>query len=238
MNESQYGSSVQLNYEDMARIQSAFINRVYIWMSFGLAATGGVSWYLGTKNVELIMRHQNWFLPLLILEVLLVIGMSWMINKISASVAGLMFAIYSIVNGVTMSWIFLVYELGSVANVFFITCSTFAGMSLYGYVTKRDLSGIGSFCGMALWGLIIAGIVNIFWHNNMAQFVISCIGVLVFVGLTAYDTQKIKQLAFAAAEGAVSAEESRKYAIIGALELYLDFVNLFLYLLRLFGRRR
>ena len=137
-----------------------------------------------------------------------------------------------------MSWIFLAYELGSVAHVFFVTCGTFAGMSIYGYVTRRDLSGIGSFCGMALWGLIIAGIVNIFWHNNMADFVISCIGVLIFVGLTAYDTQKIKQLALASAEGGISEEESKKYAIIGALELYLDFVNLFLYLLRLFGRRR
>ena len=149
-----------------------------------------------------------------------------------------MFFIYAAINGVTLSWIFLAYQLGSVANAFFVTCGTFAGMSIYGYITKKDLSGIGAFCGMALWGLIIAGIINIFFHNDMAQFVISCFGVLIFVGLTAYDTQKIKQLAFAAADGEIDSESAKKMAVIGALQLYLDFVNLFIYLLRLFGKRR
>ena len=233
-----YNAFVHLNTEDMARVQSAFLNRVYMWMTGGLAATGAVAWYLGTQKIDFMLKHQGLVLPLIVVEVLLVICLGWMINKINAAVAGVMFAAYSLLNGVTLSWIFLAYQLGSVANVFFITCATFAGMSAYGYITKRSLDGIGSFCMMALWGLIIAGVINIFWHNDLAQFVVSCLGVLVFVGLTAYDTQKIKQLALAAAEGQIDPASAKKFAVIGALELYLDFVNLFLYLLRLFGRRR
>ena len=238
MDNSNYENYIHVNSEDAARIQSAFINRVYSWMSTGLAVTGAVAWYLGTQKIEFILRHSNWFLPLMVVEVLLVMALGWMINKISSFAAGAMFFVYSALNGVTLSWIFLAYQIGSVANVFFVTCATFAGMSVYGYITKRDLTGIGSFCGMALWGLVIAGIINIFWHNDMAQFVISCFGVLVFVGLTAYDTQKIKQLAAASAEGEMDEENMKKTAVIGALQLYLDFINLFLYLLRLFGRRR
>ena len=238
MNENEYGSYVQANYEDMAKVQSAFINRVYSWMSCGLAVTGAIAWYLGTQNIHFILHHANWFLPLMVIEVLLVIGLGFMINKISSAVAAAMFFVYAAINGVTLSWIFLAYQIGSVANVFFVTCGTFAGMSVYGYVTKKDLTGIGAFCGMALWGLIIAGIINIFFHNDMAQFVISCFGVLIFVGLTAYDTQKIKRLALESAEGNFDLESSKKLAVIGALQLYLDFVNLFLYLLRLFGKRR
>ena len=237
MDNENYGNYVQANYEDMAKIQSAFINRVYSWMSIGLAVTGIIAWYLGTKNVEFILKNANLFLPLLVVEVLLVMALGWMINKINSAVAAAMFFIYAAINGVTLSWIFLAYQLGSVANAFFVTCGTFAGMSIYGYITKKDLSGIGAFCGMALWGLIIAGIINIFFHNDMAQFVISCFGVLIFVGLTAYDTQKIKQLAFAAADGEIDSESAKKMAVIGALQLYLDFVNLFIYLLRLFGKR-
>ena len=238
MDEQQYNTYAVPTYQEMVRAQSAFINRVYIWMTFGLALTGFIAWFLGERNIDFVIKHQQWFLPLIVVEVLLVIGMSWAINKISPAVASVMFFLYAAINGVTLSWIFLAYQIGSIANVFFITCGTFAGMSVFGYVTKRDLSGIGSFCLMAIWGLIIAGIVNIFWHNDMAQFVISCFGVLIFVGLTAYDTQKIKQLAVAAAEGGLNSDDAKKFAVIGALELYLDFVNLFLYLLRLFGRRR
>lgn len=238
MDNENYGSYVQANYEDMAKIQSAFINRVYSWMSFGLALTGFVAWYLGTQKIDFILKHANLFLPLMVIEVLLVMGLGFMINKISSAAAAVMFFVYAALNGVTLSWIFLAYQIGSVANVFFVTCGTFAGMSIYGYVTRKDLSGIGAFCGMALWGLIIAGIINIFFYNDMAQFVISCFGVLIFVGLTAYDTQKIKQLALSAAEGNIDLENSKKMAVIGALQLYLDFINLFLYLLRIFGKRR
>lgn len=238
MDNSNYEGYVQANSEDFARIQSAFVNRVYSWMSTGLAVTGAVAWYLGTQKIEFVFKHANWFLPLMVVEVLLVMALGWMINKMNSFVAGALFFVYAALNGVTLSWIFLAYQIGSVANVFFVTCATFAGMSIYGYITKRDLTGIGSFCGMALWGLIIAGIINIFWHNDMAQFVISCFGVLIFVGLTAYDTQKIKQLALAAADGEINDEDAKKTAVIGALQLYLDFINLFLYLLRLFGRRR
>lgn len=236
--DNNYENYVQPSYEDAVRAQSAFINRVYSWMSVGLAITGCIAWYFGTQKIDFIIKNGGMLLPLIVVEVLVVMALSWMINKINSFVASALFFIYAALNGVTMSWIFLAYELGSVANVFFITCATFGGMSVYGYVTKRDLTTIGSICGMALWGLIIAGIINIFWHNDMAQFVISCIGVLVFVGLTAYDTQKIKQLAIGIADGEYDGETAKKAAVIGALQLYLDFVNLFLYLLRLFGRRR
>ena len=131
--EENYNNFVHLNTEDMARVQSAFLNRVYMWMTGGLAATGAVAWSLGTQKIDFMLKHQNLVLPLIVVEVLLVICLSWMINKINAAVAGVMFAAYSLLNGVTLSWIFLAYQFGSVANVFFITCATFAGMSAYGY---------------------------------------------------------------------------------------------------------
>ena len=131
MDNSNYENLVHISSEDAARIQSAFVNRVYSWMSTGLAVTGAVAWYLGTQKIEFILRHANWFLPLMVIEVLLVMALGWMINKISSFAAGAMFFVYSALNGVTLSWIFLAYQIGSVANVFFVTCATFAGMSVF-----------------------------------------------------------------------------------------------------------
>lgn len=217
---------------------NTFMCDVYTWMTAGLAATGVVAWYLGVKNPEFIVQHASWFTPLIVIELLLVLAIGWMIDKISPAVAGIMFAVYAVLNGMTLSWIFLAYELGSVGTIFLVTAGTFGGMSLFGYITKRDLTGIGSLCMMGLWGLVISAVVNIFWKNDMLQFMTSCVGVVVFVGLTAYDTQKIKMIALASADGEITGANARKLAVLGALTLYLDFINLFLYLLRLFGRRK
>lgn len=220
---------------------NAFLNRVYGWMCVGLALTGGIAYWLGTyflSNPEQFARYRGWFLPLLIAELVLVFGVSAAINRIPAVVAGLLFAVYAALNGLTLSWIFLAYTQSSVASTFFAASGMFGGVSLFGFLTKRDLSGVGAFCGMALWGIIIALIINMFWPNGTFSLVISLIGIVVFAGLTAWDTQKIKQLAFAQEAGEFDAETGKKYAVIGALELYLDFINLFLFLLRFLGNRR
>lgn len=218
--------------------QNAFINRVYAWMTAGLACTGIIAYFIGMQNPQTLSRLMPWMMPLLIVELVVVIALSWGINRLSAAAATVLFFFYAGLNGVTLSVIFLAYELGSIAKVFFITTATFGAMSAIGYTTKRDLSGLGSFLFMGLIGLIIAGIINAFWYSSQADLVISFIGVLLFVGLTAYDTQKIKRMASACDEGEVDAEIVGKSSIIGALQLYLDFINLFLYLLRLMGRRR
>jgi FtsH-binding integral membrane protein len=156
-------------------------------------------------------------------------------RRLSAIGAAALFYVYAIMNGLTLSVVFLVYTQESIASTFFVTAGTFAGMSAYGYLTKRDLTSAGSFFFMGLWGLIIAMVVNMFLHSPMLYWGISIFGVLIFVGLTAYDTQKIKELNVIGNSGT---DEDHKEAIHGALILYLDFVNLFLYLLRLLGRRR
>jgi FtsH-binding integral membrane protein len=153
----------------------------------------------------------------------------------SAVGAGALFYAYAIMNGLTLSVVFLVYTRSSISTVFFITAGTFAAMSIYGYTTKRDLTSVGHFMMMGLFGLIIASVVNMWLRSPQMYWVTSCVGVIVFVGLTAYDTQKIKQLNVI---GNAGTDEDHKEAIHGALVLYLDFVNLFLYLLRLLGRRR
>jgi FtsH-binding integral membrane protein len=145
-----------------------------------------------------------------------------------------MFALYSVLNGVTLSSIFLVYEIGSIATTFFVAAGTFGAMAIYGSVTKKDLTKVGNLCMMAVIGLIIATVVNLLIRSTMADMIISGVGVLVFVGLTAYDAQKIKNMLY----GAEESEMTNKIAVLGALSLYLDFINLFLYLLRFFGRRK
>ena len=147
-----------------------------------------------------------------------------------------MFIIYSILNGATLASIFLVYTMSSIASTFFVAAGTFGVMALYGYVTKSDLTRIGNICLMALIGLIIATLVSMFWQNSMLQMIITYVGVILFVGLTAYDSQKIKRLL--TADGIEVTEETQKIALLGALTLYLDFINLFLYLLRLLGDRK
>ncbi len=237
MNDNAYNRAPAMTGElSPARIQGAFINRVFGWMTAALAVTGLISWGISRSSMaDFAIRNQGAFMLLLIVEVVTVIALSAAINKISAPMAGIGLMFFAALNGLTLSWIFLAYTPDAIYATFFVTCGMFGGTGLFGYLTKRDLSGIGSMCAMALWGLILASIVNIFWFNRTADLVISCFGVLIFVGLTAWDMQKIKQLSLMSADGSLEAEIGRKYAVFGALTLYLDFINLFLLLLRLFG---
>ena len=221
-----------------AAAQNSFVNRVFGWMSAGLALTGFVAWFVANNFAKQIATSGALWLILILLEFGLVIGLTAAINRLTAAQATAGFLIYSVLNGITLSIIFLAYPKSTISMAFFTACATFGGMALYGFVTKRDLTSIGSFCGMALWGLIIGTLLNMLFRNEGVSMLMSYLGVIVFVGLTAYDTQKIKQLATAHAAGMIEEETAKKYAVLGALELYLDFVNLFLYLLRIFGRRR
>ncbi len=221
-----------------SRVQAAFILKVYNWMTMGLALTALVALAIEMviPEVRLLLIEQPFiFWGLLIFELALVWGLSASINRIPAILATLLFLAYAALNGVTLSFIFLVYQLGSIGYVFFVTAAMFGATSVFGYVTKMDLSRIGGILMMALLGLIIASIGNIFLRATELEWIISYAGVVIFVGLTAYDTQKIKRMS-ASIESA--SEEGNKASIMGALALYLDFINLFLFLLRILGRRR
>ena len=172
---------------------------------------------------------------LVIAEFALVIGISAAINRLSLATATLMFVAYSVINGAMLSSIFMIYTAASIASVFFITAATFAVMALIGYTTKTDLTSVGKLLFMALIGLVIATIVNMFIGSSTLTMICSYVGVLIFVGLTAYDSQKIKNMLMQAPD---AGESSQKLALLGALTLYLDFINLFIYLLRIFGDRR
>ena len=217
--------------------QRRFMNKVYGWMSLGLIITGFIAHFVMSNPglFRAIVGNRLIFFGLIIGEILLVVRLSRSIMRISASHATTLFLGYSAINGLTLSVVFAMYTAESIASTFFITAGTFAVMSIYGYVTKRDLTGWGNFLVMGLIGIIIASIVNIFIGSSSLYWIITYIGVFIFVGLTAYDTQKIKQMNIIGNEGT---DEDRKEAILGALRLYLDFVNLFLMLLRLFGNRR
>ena len=223
---------------DAVALQRGFINRVFGWMTGGLAITGAVACLVAVRFGNFVATNPKMFFVLLIAELLLVFSLSAAIRRISPTAALLGFVLFAALNGVTLSWIFMVYSLNSITATFLTTSLTFGVMGLYGWITNRDLTGIGSLAFMALWGLIIASLVNLFLRNQLFDMIVSMIGVLVFVGLTAYDTQKIKQLAFASGEGVFSEADGKKAAIIGALTLYLDFINLFLYMLRFFGNRK
>ncbi len=222
-----------------ARAQSSFINRVYGWMCGGLALTALVSmWVVSTpKLMNAILSNSILFFGLIILEFVIVGALAFRINKISAAAATAAYVAYAAINGLTLSVIFYHFTTESLATTFFATAGTFGVMSLYGYVTKRDLTSIGNLCFMMLIGVIIASFVNMFWSNSMLYWVTTYIGIAVFVGLTAYDTQKIKEMSMAV-DGIEQSDSAKKYAIFGALTLYLDFINLFLLLLRLFGGSR
>ena len=216
--------------------RSLFVS-VYTWMGLGLALTALAALFtLSTPALlELIVKNRAVFFGLIIGELVMVVALSAMIKKLSASVATLMFLAYSALNGLTLSIIFLMYTSASIASTFFITAGTFGAMSIYGMVTKRDLTSWGSFFFMGLIGLIIASVVNIFLQSAMLYWITSYIGVFIFIGLTAYDTQKIKRMGQA---GFADSTARHKLAIMGALTLYLDFINMFLFLLRIFGSRR
>jgi hypothetical protein len=220
-----------------ATVADGFLARVYGWMTAGLALTALASMFTLSSEalLQLIFGNRMVFYGLIIAELGLVVALSAAINRISAATATLLFLVYSALNGVTFAAIFLIYTQSSIASTFFVASGTFAAMSCYGYLTKRDLTGWGSFLFMGLIGIIIASLVNIFLHSEMIYWITSYIGVFVFVGLTAYDTQKIKQIGQA---GFADAEQQKKSAILGALRLYLDFINLFVMLLRVMGNRR
>ena len=206
-------------------------------MSLALVITGFTAYYVATTPalIGVIITNQILFWGLVIGELALVFGLSAAINKLSLTTATLMFVIYAVINGLTLSFIFLVYTASSITSVFFITAGTFAVMAFFGYFTKTDLSSLGKILMMALIGIIIATIVNIFTKSEGLAMILNYLGVLVFVGLTAYDSQKIKQMLMMAPD---TGEAAQKVALLGALSLYLDFINLFLYLLRIFGSRR
>ena len=212
-----------------------YMLKVYNYMATGLGLTGLTAYFVAiTPSLFNAIYGTPLYWVVALSPLGFVFYLSARLHKISFSKAQTMFWLFSGVMGLSMAYIFIAFTGASIARVFFITSGTFAGMSLYGYTTKKDLSGWGSFLFMGLIGIIIASIVNIFLKSPMLYYVISCIGVLVFVGLTAYDTQRIKEMYYATD----TAEISGKKAIMGALKLYLDFINLFIMLLHLFGQRR
>ena len=215
----------------------AFLARVYAWMTAGLLTTAFAA-FLTLSNESLlraVIGNRIVFFGLMIAELGLVAWLSGMVGRLSSTAAGGVFLLYSVLNGLTLSVVFLAYTSGSIVSTFVVTAGTFGAMSAYGLVTKRSLDGVGSFAFMGLIGVVLASVVNIFLRNDMLGFVLSCVGVIVFVALTAYDTRKLKMMAATIDSGS---EEGRRGAISGALALYLDFINLFLMLLRLFGNRR
>jgi hypothetical protein len=221
--------------ERATTIQTDFIRRVYNWMALGLAVTAIVALYAVNSGLIFTLLGNPMVMLLLIVgEFGLVIALSAAIGRFQSSTALFMFFAYSFLNGLTLSTIFLIYTKASIASTFFVTAGTFAAMSLYGYTTKRDLTSMGSFLMMGLIGIIIASFVNFFFRSPAFYWLITYAGIAIFVGLTAYDAQKIKEMAYAGFSGS---EDERKGAVIGALQLYLDFINLFLLLLRIFGRR-
>ena len=221
---------------DVSEAFPVLMRKVYVWMTLALAITGFTAYGVATSPgiLQAIYTNQILFWGLIIAEFALVIGVSAAINRLSLTTATLMFILYSVINGALLSYIFLAYTASSVATVFFITAGTFGAMALIGYTTKADLSSMGKILFMALIGLVIATVVNLFVKSDGLTMILSYLGVLVFVGLTAYDTQKIKQMLIQAPD---ASEGAQKMALLGALTLYLDFVNLFIYLLRIFGKR-
>lgn len=215
---------------------SVLMRKVYVWMTLALVITGFTAYYVAhsTSFVYTLMSSSGLMWGLIIAELALVIGLSAAIHKLSLTVATLMFVVYSIINGLTLSFIFYAYTESSIAQVFFITAGTFGAMALIGYTTKTDLTSLGKYLFMGLIGIIIATLVNLFFNNDMVTTIVSYLGVLIFVGLTAYDSQKIKKMCMSFEYADTNAQ---KMALLGALTLYLDFINLFIYLLRIFGRR-
>ena len=226
-----------LTTDQIQKEQASFITKVYGWMCGALMVTGLVSmWTASTPAlVEIINGNSIIFFGLIIAEFLCVAYLAAAVEKISSQTATIILIGYAALNGLTLSALFLIYTSESIAITFFITAGTFGIMSIYGYYTKKDLTTIGNIAFMAMIGLIIASVVNIFFFNETLYWITTYAGILIFVTLTAYHTQKIKKMNIIGNEGT---EEDKKEAIMGALTLYLDFINLFLYLLRIFGRKK
>jgi FtsH-binding integral membrane protein len=225
------------NPAELKLSQSTYMSKVYAWMSIALMITAVTAAVVaGSPDmVRAIFGNRFMFMILFLAELGLVMGISGAINRISAMTATLLFVVYSVLNGVTLSVIFLVYTSASIGTTFAVTAGTFGVMSIYGYTTKRDLTSWGNLLFMALIGFVIASVVNMFLQSPVFYWICTYAGILIFVGLTAYDTQKIKEMG---AGGFDTSDGMQKGAILGALSLYLDFINLFLLLLRLFGNRR
>jgi uncharacterized protein len=226
-----------MSMDAVAAEQQRFMVRVYNWMTGGLAVTGVLAFYVSNSETMMNIIHGNPIVPivLIIAQLGLVVYLSGWIQKMSASQATGIFMLYAGLTGLTFSFIFIAYTTTSITSAFMVTAGTFAAMSFYGYTTKRDLTSMGSFLFMGLIGIIIASLVNMFLQSTAMHWIITYAGVLIFVGLTAYDTQKIKEMNILGNEGT---DGDTKEAIIGALTLYLDFINLFLMLLRIMGDRR
>ena len=230
--------SVPLN-KTLAQVRiNEFIRSVYNWMAIGLGLTGFVAFYVSNSEtlIRLIFGNQLIFFGLIIGELVLVFTISARVHKMQASTATSLFVLYAALNGATLSAIFLIYTRSSITSTFFICAATFISSSIYGMVTKRDLTSMGQFMFMGLIGIVIASVVNLFVRSSGMSLIVSYIGVIVFVGLTAYDTQKLRAMALSQPEG-LDRGTVRKGAILGALTLYLDFINLFLMLLRILGNR-
>ncbi len=215
-----------------------FIGSVYNWMAIGLGVTGFVAFYVASNDAlqKLIFGNKILFWGLIIAELFLVFFISARVQKLRATTATGLFLLYAALNGATLSFVFLIYTSASITSTFFICAATFIACSIYGMTTKRDLTSLGGFMAMGLIGIIIASVVNLFMRSSGMSMIISYIGVFVFVGLTAYDTQKLKNMGLSQPDG-LEAGVVRKGAILGALSLYLDFINLFLMLLRILGDR-
>jgi FtsH-binding integral membrane protein len=222
-------------YPDAVERVNAFLRGVYGWMAAGLAITAGTAWLVAATPglVLAIVTNRLLFWGIIIAQLGIVFGLSARVQHLAPSTASLLFIVYSALTGLTMSVILLAYTGESVATTFMVTAGMFGALAFYGTVTRRDLSGLGSFLFMGLIGVVLASVVGLFWQNDALQFVISFIGVIVFTGLTVYDAQRLKAMALATPGGAIGS-----YQIVGALSLYLDFVNLFLFLLRFTGSRR
>ncbi|XXF75612.1 Bax inhibitor-1/YccA family protein [Myxococcaceae bacterium GXIMD 01537] len=212
--------------------QRAFMSRVYGWMFAGLMLTGVVALFTAS-NPEWVMTIARWRMGLLLAQLGVVVVLSAAAHRLPGPAAAALFLGYSVLTGLTFSVLFYVYTAGSIGQAFLLTAATYGAMSVYGTVTKKDLSGWGAFLFMGLFGILIAGVINIFVRSDMMGFVTACASVVVFAGLTAYDTQKLRQM-----HATTGYSSAMSVAISGALTLYLDFINLFLALLRLMGRRR
>ena len=231
-----YQSQPQVMDYGSNAVVARFMNNVYAWMAAGLALTAVVAWMI-SQNAQAMATvfNRGTFLLLILVELGLVMAISYAINKIGTGVATALFLLYAAINGLTFSIIFVAYKLGDIGVAFAITAGMFGGMSLIGFVTKMDLSSFRGLLIMGLLGVVIASIVNIFMQSTMLYWIITYVAVAVFLGLTAYDTQKLKQIAYAT-EG--DPRLANRLAINGALTLYLDFINLFLLVLRIMGSRR
>ena len=228
-----YDASIEIGSDSLAK---NFMSNVFSWMAVGLIVTACVSWYGYSSGLYLSLMMQGRIMPWVIMlsPFAFIIAMNVGLNKFSSSTLVLLFVLFSATMGVSLSSVFIMYSMGSIAQVFGITAGTFTIMAVLGYTTSMDLTKLGSLLFMGLIGIILASVVNIFMQSGTMDFIISIIGVLIFTGLIAYDTQRIKRIGAGVEYGS---ESATKLAILAATSLYLDFINLFLFLLRLLGRR-